>query len=80
MLARWCLDAVSTSRVFQFTVNRGADVVKFGAQNVSFGMLVALAPWRPSSDAGGTWEHMEGDLGVSGLDFFRFGRDFGAAI
>ena len=36
-------------------MNWGADVVKFGAQNVSFGMLVAsnLAPWGPSSDAGG---------------------------
>ena len=35
--------------------NVGADSVKFGAQNVSFGMLVApnLAPWGPSSDAGG---------------------------
>ena len=36
-------------------MNVGADSVKFGAQNVSFGMLVApnLAPWGPSSDAGG---------------------------
>ena len=36
-------------------MNWGADVVKFGAQNVSFSMLVAstLAPWGPSSDAGG---------------------------
>ena len=44
---------------FQFTVNWGADVVQFGAQNVSFGMLVALnlAPWGPSSDAGGLGSH-----------------------
>ena len=28
----------------------------------------------------GTWEHTEGDLGIPGLDFHRFGRAFGAAI
>ena len=54
-----------TSRVFQFTVNWGADVVKFGAQNVSFGILVApnLAPWGPSSDAGGPGSTRKETLG-----------------
>ena len=28
----------------------------------------------------GTWEPTEGDLGVPGLHFYRFWRDFGAAI
>ena len=28
----------------------------------------------------GTWEHTEGDLWVPGLDFYRFWKDFGAAI
>ena len=43
----------------------GADVVKFGAQNVSFGMLVApnLAPWGPSSDAGGLGSTRKETLG-----------------
>ena len=60
-----CLDAVSASRVFQFTVNWGADVVKFGTQNVSSSMLVAsnLAPWGPSSDAGGLGSTRKETLG-----------------
>ena len=55
MCAGSLMFAVSTSRDFQFTVNWGADVVKFGAQKVLFSMPVAsnLAPWGPSSDAGG---------------------------
>ena len=46
--------------------NVGADPVKFGAQNVSFGMLVApnLAPWGPSSDAGGLGSTRKETLGV----------------
>ena len=28
----------------------------------------------------GTWEHTEADLGGPGLDFYRFWKDFGAAI
>ena len=28
----------------------------------------------------GTWEHTEGDLRGPGLDFYRFWKDFGAAI
>ena len=66
-------------------MNWGADVVKFGAQNVSFGMLVAsnLAPWGPSSDAGGLGSTRKETLGfqawisidfgrISGLPFERF--------
>ena len=58
MVARWCLDAASTSHVFQFTVNWGADVVKVGAQNMYSGMLVA-----PNLDL---WDHraMQGYLGA----------------
>ena len=43
----------------------GADFVKFGAQNVSFVMLVApnLAPWGPSSDAGGLGSTRKETLG-----------------
>ena len=46
-------------------MNWGADVVKFGAQNVSFSMLVAsnLAPWGPSSDAGGLGSTRKETLG-----------------
>ena len=49
-------------------MNWGADIIKFGAQNVFFSMLVAsnLAPWGPSSDAG--------ELGVPGLISIDFGR------
>ena len=65
-------------------MNWGADVVKFGAQNVSFSMLVAsnLAPWAPSSDAGGLGSTRKETLGfqLPGLDFYRFWEDFGAAI
>ena len=66
-------------------MNWGADVVKFGAHIVSFGMLVAssLAPWGPSSDAGGLGSTRKETLGfqawisidfgwISGLPFERF--------
>ena len=70
---------------FQFTLNWGADVVKFGAQNVSVSMFVApnLAPRGPSSDAGGlgstrketfgfrTWISIDFG-GISGAPFGRF--------
>ena len=51
-------------------MNVGADSVQFGAQNVSFGMLVAsnLAPWGTIERFSGTREHKKGDLGVPGLD------------
>ena len=57
-------------------MNRGAEVVKFGNPNrviqhaccVQFGSLGTIERCRE------TWEHTEGDLGVPGLDFYRFGR------
>jgi hypothetical protein len=57
-------------------VNWGADVVKFGAQNVSFGMLVApnLAPWGPSSDAGGLGSTRKEALGFQAWISIDFGR------
>ena len=56
----------------------GADSVKSGAQNVSFGMLVApnLAPWGPSSDAGGLGSKRKETLGVQAW----ISIDFGGAI
>ena len=64
-----------------------ADVVIFGARNMSFGMPVAsaLAPWGTIERSRGTWEHKKGDLGVqvwiafdlwwiSGLHFEGFWR------
>ena len=39
VLARWCLDAVSTSRVCKFMVNVGADSAKFGAQTCHLACL-----------------------------------------
>ena len=57
-------------------VNVGADSVKFGAQNVSFGMLAApnLAPWGPSSDAGGLGSTRKETLGVQAWISIDFGR------
>ena len=54
------------SCVLQLTVILSADVVSFGAQNVSSGMLVAstLAPWGTIERSRGTWEHKKGDLGI----------------
>ena len=56
----------------------GVDSVKVGAQNVSFGMLVApnLAPWGTSSDAGGLGSTRKETLGsrlgfLSILEGFR---------
>ena len=56
--------------------NVGADSVKFGAQNVSFGMLVApnLAPWGPLSDAGGLGSTRKETLGVQAWISIDFGR------
>ena len=57
-------------------MNWGADVVKFGAQNVSFSMLVAsnLAPWGPSSDAGGLGSTRKEALGFQAWISIDFGR------
>ena len=51
---------------FQFTVIWGADLVSFGAQNVSFGMPFAstLAPCGIIERSRGTWEHKKGDFAV----------------
>ena len=56
--------------------NVGADSVKFGAQNVSFGMLVApnLAPWGPSRDAGGLGSTQKEIFGVQAWISIDFGR------
>ena len=70
------MDAGSTSRVLQFPLNWGADVEKFGAQNVSLVMLVAsnLAPWGPSSDAGGLGGTQKETLGVQAWISIDLGR------
>ena len=70
------MDAGSTSRVLQFPLNWGADVVKFGAQNASSGMLVApnLAPRGPSSDAGGLGSTRKETFGFQAWISIDFGR------
>ena len=57
-------------------MNWGADVVKFGAQNVLCSMLVAsnLAPWGPSSDAGGLGSTRKEIFGVQAWISIDFGR------
>ena len=73
MLVRWCPDAVSLSRVLQTTVIFGVDVVRFGAQNVSFGVLVgsSLTPWgtilAPRVHPGGPREQQDGHGGSGAL-------------
>ena len=49
------------SSVLQFTAIWAAGVISFGAQSVSFGMLVAstLAPWGTIQGSRGTSEHKE---------------------
>ena len=76
VLVRWCPDVVSMPRVLQFTVIWGADVVSFGSQNVSFGMLVVstLAPCGIIERSSGTWECKNGDLGVQAWISVDFGR------
>ena len=70
----WLADVWMRS-VFQFTVNWGADVVKFDAQNVSFSMLVAsnLAPGGPLSDAGGLGSTRKETLGFQAWISIDFG-------
>ena len=60
----------------------GADSVKFGAPNVSFGMLVALnlAPWGPSSDAGGLGSTRKETLGVQAWMTESTPRVIGVAV
>ena len=54
----------------------GTESVKFGVQNVSFGMLVApnLAPWGPSSDAEGLGSTRKEILGAQAWICIDFGR------
>ena len=73
MLVRWCLDAVSMSRALQFTVIWGADVVSFGAQTMSFGML-AIERNKETSD------HTRGGLGVQAWMFVDFERILGPHV
>ena len=63
-------------------MNWGADVVKFGAQDVLFSMLVASnsAPWGPSIDAGGLGSTRKETLGVQAGISFDFGRISGSAF
>ena len=69
VLVRCCLDEVSMSRVLNFTLISGMDVVSFGTQNVSFGMFFAstastLAPWGTIVKTRVPWEHKKGDFVV----------------
>ena len=70
------------SHVLQFTVIWSADVVKFGARNVSFGMLVASL-WHlggPLSPSRRTSEHRKGDLGVHAWISVNLLMDFGTTF
>ena len=60
---------------FSIHVELDADVVEFGSQNMSFGMLVApnLAPWGPSSDAGGLGSTRKEALGFQAWISIDFG-------
>ena len=75
VLDRWWPDVVSLSRVLQLTVFSRADVVSFGARNVSSHMPAAptLAPWWTIERTRGTWKHKKGDLGVRAWISFDFG-------
>ena len=66
VLVRWCLEAVSTSRVSEFMVIWGADVVSSGTENMSSGMPVAptYAPWGTIGLFRGILEHKKGDVGI----------------
>ena len=54
------------SRVRQFTVIFGADVVSSSVPKVSFGILVAvnLTTWGTIERFRRTWEHKKGDHGL----------------
>ena len=78
MLVRWCPNVVSMSCVLQFTVIWGAEVVSFGAQNVSVGINFCTL---------GHHRAIQGPLGAQegipwgpGFDFCRFWVDFGTAF
>ena len=73
-LDRWWTNAVSMSRVLQLTVISGADVVSFGVQNMSFGMVVVvtLAPWGTIGRSRGTWVHVWEFLANFGATYVFF--------
>ena len=60
--------------IFQITLILETDIVTFGAQNQSFGMLCAstLAPWGTMGRSRGTWGLKKGDLGVQAWIFIDF--------
>ena len=60
-------------------MNWGADIFKFGVQNLLFSMLVAsnLAPWGPSIDAGGLGSTRKETLGFLAWISFDFGGNSG---
>ena len=66
----------------KFKLNVGADSIKFGAQNLSFGMLVTpnLASWEPSSDAGGLGSTRKETLGVQARMTESTPRVIGVAV
>ena len=75
VLLRWCPDVVAMSRILQVTVISGASGVRFGAQNVVFGMLgsTTLAPWGTIERSRGTEEHKKGDVGIQAWISIEFG-------
>ena len=75
MLARWFLDVGFQIIFFQITLILETDIVTFGVQNQSFGMLGAstLAPWGTMGRSRGTWGLRKGDFGVQALIFIDFG-------
>ena len=61
------------SRVLQFAVIWGEDVVSFAVLVPKTCHLANLASWEAIGRFRGTWEQKKGDLGVPGLGFCRFG-------
>ena len=59
------------SRVLQFALILGADVVSSGLPNVQFGMLVALTlvSWENIERSTEFSEHKQGDLGLQAWIF-----------
>ena len=68
--------SIDVTCFFQFTVNWGADVVKFGALDGSSSMLVGsnLARWGPASDAGGPGSTRKETLGFQAWISTDYGR------
>ena len=75
VLARWFLDVGFQIIFFQITLILETDIVTFGVQNQSFGMLGAstLAPWGTMGRSRGTWGLRKRDFGVQAWIFIDFG-------